>query len=85
MPPAGRRLQRTRTKSHAKPKQERRAAKEYPSTWSTFETSLQDFLAALSQEYITVVVTGSPSLVAVQGKPGTYLVCQAVMCSDKLL
>jgi len=56
-----------------------------PTQWSAFEDGLQAYLDKLALHYVTVTVTGSPSLVAVQGgAPGTYLVCQAIMCAKKL-
>jgi len=77
-------------KSHTKNKGKTHKSKgksaEAPTqTWTDFETNLQTFLDGLALEYVSVTVTGSPSLVAAQGgPPGKYLVCQAVMCSKKL-
>ena len=53
--------------------------------WDIFETGCQTYMEQLALEFQTVVVTGSPTLVAVPGKPDQYIVCQAIVCSDKLL
>jgi hypothetical protein len=71
-------------KGKSPPKQKVPTAKA-ASPWDSFSEALQNYIAELGREYVTVVVTGSPSIVAVPGGAGRYLVCQAIMCSDKLL
>ena len=54
------------------------------STWQTFEAGCQAFIDELAQEYVSVGFTASPTIANVQGAPGKYLVCQAIMCGQKL-
>jgi|SRR5215471_16391366 len=73
----------SKNKTHNKSKHTKSAAP--AQAWQAFENRCQAFMEQLAKDYVTVGVTSSPAIIPVQGQPGRYLVCQAVICSGKLL